>query len=172
MQCWTGVHCQGLSCQWETVPSWSHPWLARLLQNPLLQPHPNTNPIYHKQSHTLVSFCLCVALMLLVLLHSRGYSQSSQLWSCVVRWMLSKGKSEVLHQGQEPLRVTNLVVTPPARQLQPMTEALLQLRMGMISQHNLQHSRPFQPETPPTLSTSLTHDLPGSNRLLKHMGIK
>lgn len=44
--------------------------------------------------------------------------------------MLNKGKSEVLHQGQEPLRVTNPVVVPPARQLQSMTEALLQAEDG------------------------------------------
>lgn len=84
------------------------------------------------------------------------YFQSCQSQSCVVRWMRNMGKWEVLHQGQEPLWVVNLVVITPARQLQAMTEALLQLRMS--SQHLIagRWTFSFHPETPSTLSTSLT----------------
>lgn len=71
-----------------------------------------------------------------------------------MRRMLNKGKCEVLPQAQEPLRVVNLVVN----RLQAMAEALLQLRMRMISQHLFAglSTFSFHPETPPTFSPSLT----------------
>lgn len=111
----------------------------------------NKPTLWFPSAPVLLSCSWCYSIL-------QDYFQSCQPLSHVVRWVLSKGECKVLHQSQEPLGFVNLVVVPQARQLQAMTEALLQLRMRMTFQHVLAGlwAFSFHPETPPTLSTSLT----------------
>lgn len=130
-------------------------WLPRLLQNPLLQPHPKTKPVHHYAiPHLGFPLPPSDAPGSDALFSGTIFGPASpDLMSCAGR---STRVSERCFT--RPHGIGNPVVMPQARQLQPVTEVLLQLRMRTIFQHLLAGpwTFSFHPETPLTSSTSLT----------------
>lgn len=131
-------------------------WLPRLLRNPLLQPHPKTKPVHHYTNPHLG--------FLLPLRRSDAPGPDALLSGTIFGpaspdLMLCAGCStRVSERCFTRPNAPHRIVNPQARQLQPVTEVLLQLRMRMIFQHLPAGpwTFSFHPETPLTSSTSLT----------------